>query len=107
MAKANFTVPELKQYAEIPAIEPGAMAHSSPFVSKPEFQEPLGFPGELADDWQDQAIAKMGEMLGKYRSLRVYLDAVSWLCHIHHSITAAIFDAFIETQQEETETAAY
>ena len=25
MAKANFTVPELKQYAEIPAIEPGAM----------------------------------------------------------------------------------
>ena len=74
MAKANFKVPELKQYAEIPSIEPDSMAHSSPFKSKPEFQEPLGFPGELADDWQEQAIAEMGEMLGKYRSLRGYLD---------------------------------
>ena len=33
------------------------------------------FPGELVEDWQDKAIAKMGELLGKYRSLKVYLDA--------------------------------
>jgi len=75
MAKADFNVPELKQYPEIPAIELGTMDHSSPFVSKPEFQEPLGFPGELADGWEEKAIAKMGELLDKYRSLRVYLDA--------------------------------
>jgi Fe-S oxidoreductase len=75
MAKTDFTVPELKQYPEIPAIEPDATAHSSPFPAKPEFQEPLGFPGELPDDWQARAIGKMGELLGKYRSLRVYLDS--------------------------------
>ncbi len=75
MAKADFQVPELEQYPEIPAIEPGAMAHSSPFVSKPDFQEPLGFPGVLPDDWQERALDKMGELLGKYRSLRVYLDS--------------------------------
>lgn len=75
MAKATFLVPELTQYTEVPAIVPGAMAHSSPFVAKPDFQEPLGYPGELVDDWQNKAIDKMGELLGKYRSLQVYMDA--------------------------------
>ena len=75
MAKADFAVPELKEYAEIPVIQPGSMQHSSPFKSKPEFQEALGFPGELAPDWQKQALAKMGDLLGRYRSLRVYLDS--------------------------------
>ena len=51
------------------------MAHSKPFVAKPEFQESLGFPGELVDDWHDKAISKMGELLGKTRSLQVFMDA--------------------------------
>jgi Fe-S oxidoreductase len=75
MAKVDFQVPELKQYAEIPALEPGVMAHSSPYKAKPEFQQVLGFPGELVDDWQTKAIDKMGDLLGRYRSLRVYLDS--------------------------------
>ncbi len=75
MAKATFEVPKLKEYAEIPAIEPGSMAHSSPFKSKPEFQDALGFPGELVDDWQKKAIDKMGDLLSRYRSLQVYMDA--------------------------------
>ncbi|WP_296900286.1 sulfate reduction electron transfer complex DsrMKJOP subunit DsrK, partial [Thiohalocapsa sp.] len=75
MAKADFEVPVLKQYPEIPEIEPGVMSHSSPFKSKEEFQAPLGFPGQLVENWQEQAIDKMGELLGRYRSLRVYLDS--------------------------------
>lgn len=75
MAKANFEVPELDEFLEIPPVTPGTMAHSKPFVSKVEFQEPLGFPGELVEDWQGKAIDKMGELLDKYRSLRVYLDS--------------------------------
>jgi Fe-S oxidoreductase len=75
MAKANFEVPELQQYLDVPAVTPGTMAHSSPYVSKPEFQAALGFPGELPEDWQARALDKMGELLGKYRSLRVYLDS--------------------------------
>ena len=75
MAKAKFEVPELQEYIEIPEIEPGTMAHSKPFVAKPEFQIPLGFPGELVDDWQEKALDKMGDLLGKYRSLQVFLDS--------------------------------
>ena len=51
------------------------MAHSRPYVSAPEHQESLGFPGELVDNWQAVAIGKMGELVGKYRSLQVFLDA--------------------------------
>ncbi len=75
MAKAEFEVPELKEYPEIPPIQPGSMAHSKPYVAKPEFQGPLGYPGELVDDWQDKAIEAMGDLLGKYRSLQVFLDS--------------------------------
>jgi Fe-S oxidoreductase len=75
MAKATFDVPELSHYPEVPALVPDTMAHSAPFLSRPEFQEPLGFPGELMENWQAKALDKMGELLGRYRSLRVYLDA--------------------------------
>jgi Fe-S oxidoreductase len=75
MAKVEFQIPELKEYPEIPAVVPGTMAHSKPYIAKPEFQEALNFPGELPDNWHDQAIEAMGDLLGKYRSLQVYLDS--------------------------------
>ena len=75
MAKADFEVPEIGEFIDVPEVVDGTMAHSSPFVAKPQFQEPLGFPGELVDDWQEKTIEKMGDLLGKYRSLRVYLDS--------------------------------
>ena len=72
---ADFDTPELKEYPVIPHIQEGTMAHSKPFVSKEQFQEPLGFPGELVDNWQQVAYDKMEELTGKYRSLAVYLDS--------------------------------
>ena len=63
MAKVEFDTPELREYPEIPVVTAGTMAHSAPFVAKLDHQEPLGFPGELVDDWQNVAIAKMGELL--------------------------------------------
>ena len=75
MAKVEFQTPELKPFPEIPVVVEGAMAHSQPYVASPEHQEPLGYPGALVDDWQQVAIAKMGELVGKYRSLQVFLDA--------------------------------
>jgi Fe-S oxidoreductase len=72
---ADFETPELKEYPVIPHIQEGVMAHSKPFVSKEQFQEPLGFPGELVDNWQQVAYDKMEELTGKYRSLAVFLDA--------------------------------
>jgi len=75
MAKIQFDVPEIREYPVIPIIHEDSMAHSQPFVAKPEHQEPLGFPGELVDNWQEKAIEKFAELLGKYRSLKVYLDS--------------------------------
>jgi len=75
MQKPEFQTPELKAFAEIPVVVEGAMAHSRPYVASPEHQEPLGFPGALVDDWQQVAIDKMGELVGKYRSLQVFLDS--------------------------------
>ena len=72
---ADFDTPVLKEYPVIPHIQEGVMAHSKPFVAKEQFQEPLGFPGELVDNWEQVAIDKMGELTGKYRSLAVFLDS--------------------------------
>ena len=72
---ADFETPELKEYPVIPKIQVGTMAHSKPFVAKEQFQEALGFPGELVDNWQQVAYDKMEELTGKYRSLAVFLDS--------------------------------
>ena len=75
MAKQEFETPELSRIPEIPPIRIGSMSHSKPFVAKPDHQGPLGFPGELVDNWKEVALAKMEELLGKYRSLQVFMDA--------------------------------
>ncbi len=74
MAAATVTAPALKPYPVIPILEAGAMAGSRPYAASAAMQQALGFPGELVEDWQAKAIAKLGELLGKYRSLKVYLD---------------------------------
>ena len=51
------------------------MAESKPYVASDKINTAIGFPGELAEGWEQRAIAKMGELLGKYRSLQVYMDA--------------------------------
>ena len=75
MAAAEFDTPELKEYPVIPRLQEGTMKHSQPYTAKAEFQEKLGFPGELVDNWQQVAVDKMGELKDKYRSLQVFLDS--------------------------------
>ncbi len=75
MATAKFDTPALKPYPVIPLIAVGASAHIKPFVASAAIQTNIGFPGELTEGWEQRAIARMGELLGKYRSLRVYMDA--------------------------------
>ncbi len=72
---ADFETPELKEYPVIPLIHEGVMAHSKPFVAKAEFQKPLGFPGELVENWQQVAIDKMGELPASTARLQVFLDS--------------------------------
>ncbi len=75
MAKAEFDVPELQEYVEVPELVEGTMAHLSPFVAKPDHNTALGFPGELVDDWHDKVLDKLDDLRSRYRSLQVYLDA--------------------------------
>lgn len=75
MAEQKFETPVLAEHTLAPPVVPGAMAHSSPFVASADHQKALGFPGELSEDWKERAIEKMGDLLGKYRSLQVYLDS--------------------------------
>jgi len=72
---ADFDTPTLKGFIETPRVKPGVMAHSKPYAAAPEHQAALGFPGELVDDWQDKAIDKFGDLLGKSRALQVYMDS--------------------------------
>lgn len=72
---AKVEAPALREFPVVPTLQPGAMEASRPYLASDKIQTAIGFPGELVDDWHDKAIAKMGELLGKYRSLKVYLDA--------------------------------
>ena len=60
---------------EIPELACGAMAGSKPFVAGPAHQEPLGFPGQLVEDWQQKAVMRLGELVDGSRALRTYLDS--------------------------------
>jgi len=75
MAAAEFQTPALKEYPVIPILQADAMAGSKPYAASDKMNEAIGFPGKLVDNWQEKAIATMGDLLGKYRSLRVFLDA--------------------------------
>ncbi len=75
LAVKEFETPRIHEIPIVPQVQPGAMAHLKPFVAKPEHQESLGFPGQLVDNWKEVALDKMGDLLGKYRSVQVFLDA--------------------------------
>lgn len=77
MAVAEFEVPKIKPFPvpDIPDLKPEATAKVSSFKASEAIQAGIGFPGQLVDNWKEKAIDKMGDLLGKYRSLVVYMDA--------------------------------
>jgi Fe-S oxidoreductase len=85
----EIKAPPLREFPTPPPLIPGAMEKSRPYVANEKIQEAIGFPGKLEDGWEGRAIAHMGEMLKKYRSLKVFLDscvhcgACSDKCHYY------------------------
>ena len=75
MAAAKFETPALREFTDIPRIQPDAMAASRPYVAAAPLNTAIGFPGELVENWEQKVVAKMGELLDKYRSFRVFMDA--------------------------------
>ena len=92
---ADFEIPELKDYVEVPLPQIGVMESEGPFIAKPDHQEALGFPGELVDDWENVAVNKLGDLANRYRGLRVFLDscvkcgACTDKCHYYLGTTDA------------------
>lgn len=72
---AEIKAPPLREVPSVPSLVPGAMAGCKAYVASDKIQTAIGFPGELPEDWHDKAIGRMGELLDKYRSLKVYLDS--------------------------------
>ncbi|TRZ90010.1 MAG: (Fe-S)-binding protein [Rhodocyclaceae bacterium] len=78
MAAPKFEVPALTENSSttpVPKIQEGSMGHMKSFTGNEKVQSFLGYPWELGEDWKERAIDKMGDLLGKYRSLRVFMDA--------------------------------
>jgi len=71
---ADFEVPELRKTPVIPKLKDDTMKGSGPFVSRAPFQQPLGYPDELVENWEEKALNKLDDLRGRYRSLQVYLD---------------------------------
>lgn len=72
---AEIKAPPYRQFDVAPAIQPDSMAGVKSFVANEKIQEAIGFPGTLVEDWHDRTIAKMGDLLSKYRSFKVYMDS--------------------------------
>lgn len=71
---ADFEIPVLTGKFETPAIQPGATAHLKSYPATPEMNKLLGFPPERVPDWKTRIVEKMGDMLDKYKSLKVFMD---------------------------------
>jgi Fe-S oxidoreductase len=85
----EIKAPPLREFPSPPPLVPGAMEKSRPYVANEKIQQAIGFPAKLEDGWEQRAIAHMGGMLKKYRSLKVFLDscvhcgACSDKCHYY------------------------
>lgn len=71
----DFQTPQLRDFLVVPPLNRDSMAHSRPFEASVEHQEALGFPGGLVDNWEEKAVAKLGDLLDKNRALKVYMDS--------------------------------
>ncbi|MFK5985087.1 MAG: (Fe-S)-binding protein [Pseudomonadota bacterium] len=72
---ADFDTPKFREYPVVPIIKEGAMEGTAPFISRPEFDTQIGYPGELPENWKEKVLDKMSDLLGRYRSLQVFMDS--------------------------------
>jgi Fe-S oxidoreductase len=90
---ADVKAPPLREFPTPPPLAPGAMDKSRPYMANDKIQTAIGFPGELAEGWEQRAIGHMGSLLGKYRSLKVFMDSC-----VHCGACADKCHYFIGTQ---------
>jgi len=59
---------------EVPALQEGATEALTCYPAKRKDMAAISLPLTRVPDWQRKAIDKLGELLAKYRSLKVYMD---------------------------------
>ncbi|NOZ06250.1 MAG: (Fe-S)-binding protein [Chloroflexi bacterium] len=59
---------------EVPRLQRDAFADKQCHRAHADHMETINLPPELVDNWQQRALEKMEQLLGRYRSLRDYLD---------------------------------
>jgi len=74
VAKTKIEVPELTGEIKIPHMKEGASFSGKSHTAPEADMISLGFPTELVPGWQEKAAEKLNDLLGKYKSLQVYLD---------------------------------
>ena len=74
-ASPPLSAPPLREFPSPPAIAPDAMAAVKPYVASDKINSAIGFPGQLEEGWERKAVAHLGTLTSKYRSLRVFLDS--------------------------------
>jgi Fe-S oxidoreductase len=57
-----------------PPVTPGASAGLKPNPASAAHNSYLGFPEERVENWEVKVVEKLDDLLGKYQSLKVYLD---------------------------------
>ena len=67
-------MPELTGQIKLPQMKEGATFGGKSHLAPKTDLASLGFPTELVPDWKEKAVAKLAELLTKYKSLQVYLD---------------------------------
>lgn len=65
---------KLTDRIEAPSIESGAMSNSSPNRAYENHNQFLNFPGTRLENWRPKAIEKFDDLLGRYKSLRLFMD---------------------------------
>lgn len=76
----NYKPDPLTGEIDTPHVEDGLIIKGvtdniKPYMAKPDVQAKIDFPETLVDNWEEKAVNKLKELLEKYKSIQVYLDA--------------------------------
>jgi Fe-S oxidoreductase len=75
MAKVKYDLPEFNgPLVDVPAIKPGATSEIRCHPASEEHLKAFGFPEKLPEDWKEKLLKRFGELLEKYKSLKLFLD---------------------------------
>ena len=71
---ADFEVPAIDDLVTTPPIKKGASKDIHCFPASKDHLKYLGMPEKRVDNWREAAIDKLGDLIEKYKSLKLFMD---------------------------------